>query len=103
MSKQSIMLGIKGFKIKSYKDVEIFIEKCIQENSIYSVPINSELAYFIDTDKDKNITIYEKIGNISDPFNPMVEISSSKNSLRNVTIEEIIFKLRKFINKKYFN
>ena len=85
-----------GFKIKTKEDARTFIEKCISGEGYIVIKINPSEAYYIYSAKDGFSHITHRHGDLSNPFNPEVQIINEKNI-------DTIWKLRKYINEKYFN
>ena len=103
MSVSSIMYIPNEFKIKRKSDVEIFINKCMQNNSEYYLKINNELAIFLRKDKDGSVVILAKNGDLHDIFNHLLEMASTKNNVYRITVQDCIWKYRKYINAEWFN
>lgn len=102
--KISTMRIIPGFKIRSKVDAQRFIDECMApRNCEYIVVIDQYLALFISKDLEGNVSISEKTGDLKDIWNPTVEITRSKNNCYENTVEECIWKYRKYINRKWFN
>lgn len=98
-----IMMIPDGFKIRRKADVQIFINECMQKGNEYYIGVNNNLAYFLEKDKNGIINISEKRGDLSDMFNPLLEIASTDSPTRyRVNVEDAIWKLRKYINARYF-
>lgn len=103
MQKVSLMKIPQGFKIKKKVDIDKFINDCMQNDSVYEVVISSEEKIVIEKDKDGNISFKIKLWDIKDPFNPLMEVAATNNTAYENTIEDWIWKYRKYINKKWFN
>ena len=85
-----------GFKIKTKSDAREFLEKCISGEGYICIKINSSEAYYVYSSKNGFSHITHRYGDLSNVFNPEVQIINEKNI-------DIIWKLRKYINEKYFN
>lgn len=85
-----------GFKIRTKEDARIFIEKCIAGDGYICIKINSTEAYYIYSSKNGFSYITHRIGNLSDIFNPELRLPSEDNL-------NTVYKIRKYINQKWFN
>ena len=85
------------FKIKTKNDANSFLKDCVKGNGSVSISINKQHCFFIRRSDSLNfIEITEKIGNLQDLFNPDFVIPDEK-------MVDYIWKMRKYINKKWFN
>ena len=91
-----------GFKIKKKIDIDVFIKDCMVNDNEYYLRINDELAIFI-TKKKNEVSIAEKCWDLYDPFNPLIEVANTKNTSYKETVQDYIWKYRKYINAKWFN
>ena len=103
MYDMSIMCIPCGFKIRRKLDVETFINQCMQKDNEYYLKINKEFALFFRREKDGFVTVLEKRGDLCDMFNPLLEIASTKNNVYRITVQDCIWKYRKYINAEWFN
>lgn len=103
MNSIGVMKILCGFKIKRKADCEMFINECMQKDNTYMLDISREQRFFLDKDKQGNVSISEKRGDLNDMFNPLIEVASQTNNGYNVTVEDVIWQLRKYINKKWFS
>ena len=85
-----------GFKIKTKEDARTFIEKCISGDGYVVIKISHNEAYYIYSTKDGFSYITHRLGDLSNIFNPELRL------LEEDTID-IIWKIRKYINQKWFN
>lgn len=85
-----------GFKIRTKSDAREFLEKCISGDGYIVIKINPTEAYYIYSSKDGFSHITHRYGDLSNIFNPELRIVDEKNI-------DTIWKLRKYINEKYFN
>ncbi len=92
-----------GFKIRRKTDVDKFMNECMCKENEYYLKINNELALFIEKKKDGTITVAEKRWDLYDPFNPLLEVASTNNKAYKETVQNYIWKYRKYINAKWFN
>lgn len=103
MNNLTIMSIPCGFKIKSKADVEKFINKCMVNDNEYFLKINTDFALVLRKEKDRVVSVLEKRWDLSDPFNPLLEVANTSNSAYKHTVEYYIWKYRKYINAKWFN
>lgn len=85
-----------GFKIKTKDDARKFIEECISGEGCICIKTNSTEAYYIYSSKNGFSYISHRIGNLSDIFNPELRLLDEENV-------DTIWKIRKYINKRFFN
>lgn len=85
-----------GFKIRTKEDARTFIEKCVSGDGFTVIKINHNEAYYIYSSKSGFSYITHKLGNLSDIFNPELRLPSEENV-------NTIYKIRKYINQKWFN
>lgn len=86
----------RGFKIRTKSDAREFLEKCISGEGYIVIKINPTEAYYIYSSKDGFSHITLRYGDLSNIFNPEIRIVDEKNI-------DIIWKIRKYINQKWFN
>ena len=92
-----------GFKIRKKHDVEIFIKDCMINGNEYYIKINKEEAVYLDKDANGNVSVCIKSGNLSDIFNPLLEVARTNNNCYKKTVEDYIWHYRKHINAQWFN
>ena len=85
-----------GFKIKTKSDAREFLEKCVSGDGYIRIGISPTEEYIIYSTKDGFSYISHRIGNLSDIFNPELRLLNEKNV-------DTIYKIRKYINKRFFN
>ena len=85
-----------GFKIKTKSDAREFLEKCISGDGYIRIEISRNEEYVIYSTKDGFSYISHRIGNLSDIFNPELRLLEEENV-------DTIWKIRKYINKRFFN
>ena len=90
-----ILIYNEGFKIRKKDDVNTFINKILQGNGSISIKIDNHELYFITRDKN-HIYISHKIGDIYDMFNPELVLPDEQ-------LYDTVWKIRKYINQKFFN
>ena len=98
----NIMMIPHGFKIRKKADAEKFINECMCKGSSYYLKINSEHAVILEKDEE-GVSVLIKSGDLNDMFNPLLEVAKTKNNCYNETVEDYIWKYRKYINQKWFN
>ena len=96
------MLVPQDFKIRKKSDVETFINKCMQKGNRYDIVTDSGLQFIFSKDKDENISVLMRSGDLTDMFNPSIEIARTNNNCYRGTVEEYIWQNRKHINAKWF-
>lgn len=99
----SLMTIPCGFKIRNKNDVETFINECMNRNQSYYLIIQNDFAIFLEKDKDGEVSVLEKRWDLSDPFNPLLEVANTNNTAYKHTVNYYIWKYRKYINAKWFN
>lgn len=92
-----------GFKIKKKADVDTFIHDCMNKDNEYYLAINNNLASFFRKEKSGEVSILEKRGDLYDIFNPLLEVANTSNSSYKETVQDYIWRYRKYINAKWFN
>ena len=90
-----ILMYNQGFKIRKKEDVDTFINKVLKGSGSISIKIDRHEIYFITREKD-NIYISYKIGDIYDIFNPELVLPDEQ-------LYDTVWKIRKYINQRYFN
>ena len=103
MNNITIMCIPNGFKIRRKADIETFINKCMVNNSEYYLKINNELAVFLRKENDNSVSIAEKRWDLYDIFNPLLEVANTNNLSYKETVQDYIWKYRKYINANWFN
>ena len=102
-NKVTIMSIPCGFKIRKKTDTDVFIDKCMCKDNEYYLKINNDLAIFIRKGKDGSVSVAEKRWDLYDPFNPLLEVANNKNAAYRETVNDYVWKYRKYINAKWFN
>ena len=98
-----IMSIPSGFKIRKKADVNTFITKCMVNDNEYFIIIQNDFAIFFRKYTDGEISVSIKRGNLSDIFNPTIEVAKTKDNCYKETVEDYVWKYRKYINAKWFN
>lgn len=99
----SIMRIPAGFKIKKKVDVERFIDYCMKNDNEYEVVISVIEKIVITKNNDGNVSFSIKIGDIKNIFIPLVEVANTGNNAYKNSVNDYIWKYRKYINTKWFN
>ena len=99
----TIMLVPQGFKIRKKSDIDTFINKCMQKGNRYDVIADSGLQFIFEKDNNSNISVSMRSGDLTDMFNPSLEVARTNNNCYKEIVESYIWKNRKYINKKWFN
>lgn len=97
-----IMQIPNGFKIRKKSDVETFMNKCMCKNNRYAIITDSGMQFIFGKDKDGNISVAIRHGDLKDIFNPSLEVARTNNNCYKGTVEEYIWQNRKYINAKWF-
>ena len=98
----SIMSIPHGFKIRKKIDTEKFIEKCMVKGNDYYIIIDREKALHLSKDKNGDVSVCIKSGNLADIFNPLLEVARTNNNCYNKTVYDYIWEYRKYINAEWF-
>ena len=85
-----------GFKIKTKDDAREFLEKCISGKGYVVIKLSHNEAYYFYSSKNGFSYITHRLGNLSDIFNPELRLPSEDNI-------NTVYKIRKYINQKWFN
>ena len=97
----TIMMIPDSFKIRKKADIKTFLDKCMVKGNRYDV-ITEKTQFIFSKDKEGNISVAIRDGDLTDIFNPSVEVARTNNNCYKNTVEDYIWKLRKYINKKFF-
>ena len=84
----SIIQKPAGFKIRRKGDVETFKNVCLCNGSKYIIKINPNYIFMLEK-TENNTTGTIKQGDLFNIFNPEIQID----------VDELVWKLRKYINK----
>ena len=95
MCKVSIWCSPPNFKIRRKSDVYYFLEKCLVNGGEYAISIRSDYCLFIRKSKDGECTATAKFNDLTDIFNPEIQLSEEE------TIRTLWF-YRKIINEQFF-
>lgn len=102
MSNLTVMSIPCGFKIKKKIDADVFINDCMITGCEYFLKINDDFALILSKDKD-GVSVLEKRWDLYDPFNPLLEVANTNNTAYKETVQDYIWKYRKYINAKWFS
>ena len=91
-----------GFKIRRKTDVDMFINKCMCKGCRYSIVYQKDKQLFIEKDKDGNVSMAIRNGDLYDIFNPSIEVARTKDNCYDKTVQDYIWQFRKAINKEWF-
>ena len=98
----TIMQIPQGFKIRKKVDIETFINDCMCRGCRYSV-IDNDVQCFIEKDKDGNISIDLRYGDLNNIWNPSLEVARTKDNCYKETVQDYIWQFRKAINAEWFS
>lgn len=99
----NVMILPANFKIRKKNDIETFINNCMMKDGTYGIKIDKETLLYIKKDEDGNVSVLIKRGNLRDVFNPLLEVAATNNSAYKETVQDYIWKYRKYINAEYFS
>ena len=99
----SIMQIPQGFKIRKKTDVDVFINKCMCKDNRYSAIDDNGTQIILEKDKDGNISVCLRTGDLKNIFNPMLEVARTKDNCYKETVQDYIWQFRKAINKEWFS
>ena len=100
MSEVQIMMIPHGFKIRKKADAEVFINECLCNGDYYIVTESG--TQYIFTKLKSYVSVLKRTGNLYDPFNPSLEVASTKNNVYEKTVADYVWMNRKYINAKWF-
>lgn len=98
-----IMMIPHGFKIRKKSDAEVFINECMVKGNEYYIITDSGIQFIFDKKKDGNVSVLYRNGDLTDPFNPSLEIASTENPLYEKSVVDYVWMNRKYINAKWFS
>ena len=91
-----------GFKIRKKSDVETFMNKCMCNGNRYYIVTETGEQFTFEKDKNGSISVLNRIGDLTDMFNPALEVARTNNNCYKGTVEKYIWENRKYINAKWF-
>ena len=98
----SLMKIPSGFKIRKKVDCDTFIEKCMCNDNGYVIIVDGTQV-IMKKDKNGDVSVDIRQGNLKDIFNPYLEVARTKDNCYDKTVQDYIWKYRKAINEKWFN
>lgn len=99
----TVMKIPQGFKIRKKADVETFIDKCMCKDNRYCAVNNNGTQIIIEKDKEGNISVCLRDGDLDNIFNPSLEVARTKDNCYEETVQNYIWQFRKAINAEWFN
>lgn len=100
----SVMTIIPGFKIRCKADTMCFADKCMCNESTYVIKIAEDKQIIFSKDSNGKVSVCERHGDLSNPFNPEFQIASTEAPwLYRINVYDCIWKYRKYINKKWLS
>ena len=99
----TIMQIPQGFKIRKKADVETFIDKCMCNGNSYSAVDDNGTQVIVEKDKDGNVSVCLRNGDLNNIFNPMLEVARTKENCYKETVQDYIWQFRKAINAEWFS
>lgn len=91
----------RPFKVRSKEDAKIFVNEAMGIGQCTYV-VDKETAYVVSKTAD-GVAISMKKGDLNDVFNPLVEVANTRNTAYKDSVYDVIWKIRKTINEKWFN
>ena len=92
-----------GFKIRTKADVDRFTSEILRNGNNYYIKAKNDFALYICKEKDGSISVAEKLGDLYDMFNPLLEVANTKNDSYKISVRDYLWKNRKYINAEWFN
>lgn len=99
----TIMYLPNGFKIRKKSDAACFINECMIAGCTYFLKITEDFALFFEKDKNGTVTVLEKRWDLYNPFNPLLTVADTSNNIYENTVDDYVWKYRKYINAYWFN
>ena len=103
MTTTTIMRIPYGFKIRKKSDVEIFINDCMISGGEYYIVTDLKEQFIFKKDRNENISVTYRNGDLTDIFNPSMEVARTNNNCYEKTVVDYIWQNRKYINAKWFS
>lgn len=97
-----VILYREGFKIRNRFDVEYFIEKVVQPGTTITLVMDNRVELDISKSRDDVFSIGYRVGDIMNPFNPVIEIARSGDGTYKKSVKYYIWNLRKYLNNTLF-
>ena len=92
----SVIRNRAGFKVKSKADCKTLITELLMKGGKYYIPVNPRCEYRIEVENDGRVKLYVRTGDLTDPFNPELQVPDSR-------IIDTLYQRRRHINKTFFN
>lgn len=89
-----------GFVIRKKADCETFLNECMVRGNSYYI-IKDGVAIIFNKDSNENVNVLKKFGDLTNPFNPELEVANQQNPYYESTVSDIVWKYRKEINAKF--
>ena len=102
-SRTTIMMIPHNFKIRRKSDVKTFINDCMVKGNEYYIITDDGDQFNFSKDKNGNISIATRNGDLKDIFNPLIEVARTNNNCYKETVTDYIWQNRKYINSKWFS
>lgn len=99
----SIMKIPNGFKIRKKADCDTFINDCMCKGESYSIVYEEGKQLLLEKDKEGNVFVAMRWGDLNDIFNPSLEVARTKDNCYNKSVQDYVWQFRKAINKEWFN
>ena len=97
-----VILYHERFKIRNRFEVEYFIEKVVQPGTKITLVMDNRVELDISKSRDDVFSIGYRAGDITNPFNPVVEIARSGDETYKKSVEYYIWNWRKYLNSTLF-
>ena len=98
-----VMMIPNGFKIRKKTDVEVFVNDCMQKGNEYYIITDSKEQFIFRKDTNGDISVVYRNGDLTDIFNPSMEVARTNNNCYEKTVADYIWQNRKYINAKWFS
>lgn len=99
----TIIMVPHGFKIRKKTDIQDFMKRCMCKGNYYDIITDSGEQFTFEKDKDGNISVTSRVGDLTDIFNPSMEVARTNNNCYKGTVEDYIWQNRKYINAKWLS
>ena len=89
------------FIIRRKKDVKKFLNEYFIPETEYTVSVGNTI-YILRKDLNGEVYIITRAGEIDDLFAPLIIVAGpNKKSMKNESVEDIVWSMRKSINRQY--
>jgi len=96
--RHAVMIVRCGFKIRKKADITEFMNKCMQNKNVYCVQTEDKTLYF-EKDDNGDFSVSEK----QDGWVSLEVARTNNGSCYKDTVEDLIWKYRKYINEQWLN